>query len=132
MIATCVPKCTWSTSQVGGRGVGVLGVLLGTATAAVASAAVAPAAVANCELSLAAALLRWPVLCSGFAATQLRIHHCGPPPPPTIGCRHNHCCHCLPPSTRAGSERAKRTKAVGQRLQEGININKGLLVGGAG
>ncbi|GAB4822357.1 hypothetical protein N2152v2_009403 [Parachlorella kessleri] len=27
----------------------------------------------------------------------------------------------------AGSERAKRTKAVGQRLQEGININKGLL-----
>ena len=28
---------------------------------------------------------------------------------------------------RAGSERAKRTKAVGQRLQEGININKGLL-----
>lgn len=27
----------------------------------------------------------------------------------------------------AGSERAKRTKAQGQRLQEGININKGLL-----
>ncbi len=27
----------------------------------------------------------------------------------------------------AGSERAKRTKAVGQRLLEGININKGLL-----
>lgn len=26
-----------------------------------------------------------------------------------------------------GSERAKRTKAAGQRLQEGININKGLL-----
>ena len=28
---------------------------------------------------------------------------------------------------RAGSERAKRTKAVGQRLQEGISINRGLL-----
>lgn len=27
----------------------------------------------------------------------------------------------------AGSERAKRTKAEGQRLKEGININKGLL-----
>ena len=27
----------------------------------------------------------------------------------------------------AGSERAKRTKAEGQRLREGININKGLL-----
>lgn len=50
-------------------------------------------------------------------------------------------CHCqwapqLEQPTRpceccwsAGSERAKRTKAVGQRLQEGININKGLLVG---
>ena len=32
-----------------------------------------------------------------------------------------------PPRPGAGSERAKRTKAVGQRLQEGININKGLL-----
>jgi hypothetical protein len=31
------------------------------------------------------------------------------------------------PAAPAGSERAKRTKAVGQRLQEGININKGLL-----
>ena len=29
--------------------------------------------------------------------------------------------------TLAGSERAKRTKAVGARLQEGININRGLL-----
>lgn len=27
----------------------------------------------------------------------------------------------------AGSERAKRTKAEGQRLKEGININRGLL-----
>ena len=27
----------------------------------------------------------------------------------------------------AGSERVKRTKAEGQRLKEGININKGLL-----
>lgn len=27
----------------------------------------------------------------------------------------------------AGSERTKRTKAEGQRLKEGININKGLL-----
>ncbi len=27
----------------------------------------------------------------------------------------------------AGSERVKRTKAQGQRLREGININKGLL-----
>lgn len=27
----------------------------------------------------------------------------------------------------AGSERAKRTKAEGQRLREGININRGLL-----
>lgn len=32
--------------------------------------------------------------------------------------------HFPPP---AGSERAKRTKAVGARLQEGININRGLL-----
>ena len=31
------------------------------------------------------------------------------------------------PAAPAGSERAKRTKAVGQRLQEGININNGLL-----
>ena len=27
----------------------------------------------------------------------------------------------------AGSERAKRTGATGQRLKEGININRGLL-----
>lgn len=27
----------------------------------------------------------------------------------------------------AGSERTKRTKAEGQRLKEGININRGLL-----
>ena len=50
-----------------------------------------------------------------------------PKPPPGPSNTHQTPPPAPPAPPPAGSERAKRTKAVGQRLAEGITINRGLL-----